>query len=210
MHSRSAARIPLLLLLLVPLLASACGSPLKLAYGLRGYGPSGPDTIKHVALLAWAPTDTPKLAELLARETADVLRLRRNYLVHAVAPMRQSWAEACRIEATASGPALELQGVIAVRLLDAVMSEGKVAMTLSMELYRCADGALVSRSEAKEASDPAEADLQLLVSGYVAEFGALAEQHAAAAFILIKTLVDALPNPVLTDDEIEQKIELEA
>ena len=191
------------------LLAAACGSPLRQVYGMRGYSLTAPDTVKHVAVLAWAPKDDPRLAELLAREASDVIKLRRDYLVHRVEAMPHSWADLCHLPEADGSAALDLQGVIAVRLLDLTDEDDEVDMRLAMELYRCADGALLWRADAQAEANPADPSLKELVHTYVQSFGALAQRSAATAFVIIKALVDALPNPVLTDDEVGQKIELE-
>jgi probable lipoprotein (TIGR04455 family) len=190
--------------------AAACGSPLRQVYDMRGYSLLGPDTVKHVAVLAWAPPTAPKLAELLAREAGDVVKLRRDYLVHKVGVMERSWTEACRLPEGEGTPALDLQGIIAIRLLDVTEDAGAVDMRLAMELYRCKDGALVWRADATAKVASADADLKELVRTYVQSIGDVAQKYASPTFVLIKALVEVLPNPVLTDDEVGQKIELES
>jgi len=200
----------LTLIVAAALSVSACGSPLRQVYAMRGYSLTAPDTIKHVAILAWAPKSDPQLAELLAREASDVVKLRRDFLVHEAAAMRQTWAEACRPADPDSQESLNIQGVIVVRALDVVETEGQVEMTLEMELFRCGDGALVWRGEAGAKVDPKDEDLKELTRTYVAIFEKTAERFAAPAFVILKALAETIPSPFLTDDEISQKIELES
>ncbi|MBI5508813.1 MAG: MXAN_6521/LA_1396 family lipoprotein [Deltaproteobacteria bacterium] len=189
---------------------AACGSPLREVYSMRPRPGGGSEPPKSVAIRVWAPADLPRAADMLAKELQDVVRLRRNYLVYSSAPIGASYADACTVPAVDAAPPKALGGVLLLRVLHAEPEADEIAMTLALELYHCADGALLWRAEAGDTVTPADPDLRELSRAYSQEFGELADRYAAPAFVLIKALVEALPNPVLTDDEIALKIELES
>ena len=68
--------------------------------------------------------------------------------------------------------------------------------------------AVVVDAEAAAEVDPRDPDLQELSGSYVTALGEQARLYAAPAFVLLQALVEALPNPTLTEDEELQKIEL--
>jgi probable lipoprotein (TIGR04455 family) len=51
-------------------------------------------------------------------------------------------------------------------------------------------------------------DLQQLVGVYKNQLGDPAKKYAAPLFALLKDLLEELPSPELTDDEVLEKIEL--
>ena len=64
-------------------------------------------------------------------------------------------------------------------------------------------------AEAALTEDAAHEDLARLTARYVREFGPEVEPYVAPLFILTKRVVDTMPNPVLTDEDVMDKIELE-
>jgi len=196
-------------LVFLTLLASACAGPLGATYLAPGYLPTAPEAVKHVMVVAWAAPSEAPLADMLAVLGADVIKLRRDYLVYGSAPVIQNPLEKCK-ERLAPENDATMQGVLALRLLENTALQNDVTLALALELYRCADGALLWRGEAKTTTASNDPNLVETVKGYQGRFGTAAEATAAPAFIAIKALVEALPNPVLSDDEVGVKIELES
>jgi probable lipoprotein (TIGR04455 family) len=194
-------RLPLVVALAA--LGQACSS-VTAVYQQPGYSAQGPAPIKRIVVAGWGPTDAAPgeaagLGEVLAHVAADLIKLRKNYLVYDTRVLKQHWAEGC---------ADKVEGVLLVRPLEAVPAGGQVRMRLAMELLRCSDGALAWRAEAADRSAEKDADLAQLTATYVQQVGEAATRYAAPAFVVLQALVRELPDPTLTDDDVTEKIEL--
>ncbi len=187
-------------ILLVLAVAAVSCSAVREAYRLDGYQPSGDGAVKHIAVRAWASSGSPALGATLSLMTARLVNQYTNYLVHSQGVLAQGWSEACE----------EMQGVLVVRTLFVASGPSETTLDLSLELLRCADGALLWRTAGAGSYDPADEDLKNFTTAYVNDIGEEARRYAAPAFVLIKDLIEALPNPLpLTDEEIDQRIMLE-
>lgn len=182
--------------------AAACSS-VRATYRQAGYDARAKDAIKRVAVVGWAPQNEADLGPVLAHVAADLIKLRKNYLVTgASAGYAGRWSMAC-----ADG----VQGVAMVRALEVARAGGgRVQMTLALELLRCSDGALLFREEASGSRSFDDAHLRGLTQNYTALLGEDARHFAAPSFGLLQPMVAALPDPVLDDAEVEEKIELGA
>lgn len=147
-----------------------------------------------------AQAKDPLVGDVLARVAADFIKLRRNYLVYDTVAVHRSFAEACQGK---------VEGVLLVRALEAGMPDrGEVHLNLSAELYRCGDGALVWRVEGAARSQSQVADLAQLTDNYVSALGEPSRPYVAPAFSLLQDLFGELPDVTLSNDEVEEKIEL--
>lgn len=167
-------------------------------YLLAGYGTRQPVSVKRIAVAGWAPASEPKLAELLAHVGTDLIRLHTNYLAHDPVVAERGWESACG----------ELEGVLLVRLLEIAHGEGAVQVRLELNLLRCSDGRLLWRVAGGDDLDPADEDLADLVAVYGRRLGGAASRYAGPAFVLLKDLLQDIPNPQLTEEEELEKIEL--
>lgn len=188
------------LALIVLLNTTAACSAVQSVYVQPGYDIHQPSVIKRIAVVGWAPAAQPGLDAVLSHVTADLIKLRKNYLVHTVGIVKQSWAETCD----------KLEGVLAVRTLRLLPQEGNVTLALTAELYDCRDGAMVWRAAGERRGKSADADLASLTDVYRRELGAAAETYAAPAFALVQQLIESLPDPILNDDDVLEKIEIGA
>ena len=171
-------------------------------YLLRGYDVHAPSTVKRIAVEAWADEQqAPGLAKVLAEVATDYVKLRKNYLVHPHDARASSWDTLC-VEG--------LEGVLWVRLLEVETTPPDVALHVSAELYACKTGALVWRIEGNRKQPSQNADLAQLVQNYANTAGQAAQVYAAPAFVLLQEMLSPLPDPVLDDHDIEEKIELGA
>jgi probable lipoprotein (TIGR04455 family) len=178
----------------------AC-SAVTSVYVQRGYDVHSAAPIKRIAVAAWAPSDTQGVADVVSQVASDLIKLRKNYLVHATQPIKRSWAELC---------ADKLDGVFVARVMESEPRGDKLFLDLTAELYRCSDGALVWRAEGQAAPSSADANLAKLTANYVKSAGTSASAFAAPAFVLLQQLIDSLPDPTLNDADVEEKIELSA
>ncbi len=171
-------------------------------YLLRNYDVQAASTVKRITVGAWSDEQqAPGLAGVLAQVTTDYVKLRKNYLVHPHDTVAASWDSLC-VEA--------LDGVLWVRALEVETTPPDVSMHVAAELYACKTGALVWRIEGSRKQPSLNADLAQLVQSYAATTGKAAEVYAAPVFVLLQEMLGSLPDPVLNDHDIEEKIELGA
>ena len=191
------------LLLLGLLLAVGACSAVRSTYLRPGYDGRDPAAIKRIAVLGWGGAGAPAVGDVLARVTADQVKLSRNYMVHRVGSASQ-WTAGC--EVAQGSPVID--GVLLLRALEHGVRDAEASLNVAVELYRCSDGALVWRAEGSRRSASQDDSLTDLVATYGRELGTQARLYAAPAFLLLMQLLDSLPNPSLNDAEILEKIEL--
>jgi len=75
-------------------------------------------------------------------------------------------------------------------------------------LFRCTDGAVVWEAEGGGRWPQQDNDVKDVTAAYVKELGPEVESYAGPTFNLIKALVDAMPDPVLNEQDTDEKIEL--
>jgi len=188
----------LALLLVVALAATGCASAIDSRFALRGYDARGAGAIKRIAVAAWAPRELAGVGELAVQVATDLVKLRKNYLVKRPAVLEREFAEACD----------GVEGVLAVRVLDVQVAGDNVTTRAEASLFRCTDGALLWRTGGALEASSKDANLQNLAAAYVDRAGEGARRYAAPLFALLQQLLAPLPDPVLTDAEIDEKIEL--
>jgi probable lipoprotein (TIGR04455 family) len=180
--------------------AEACGSAIDTAYLLRGYdvkATGAVSAVKRIAVAGWAPSEYTDLAPLAAQVATDFVKLRKNYVVFDPVVIKRDFGEACG----------SVEGVLEVRVLDVEVDGEEVTARLQTDLYRCADGALLWRSAGELEAESDDQDLRQLAAAYTAKAGAAAKQFAAPLFAVLQDLLAPLPDPVLNDEEIAEKIE---
>lgn len=188
----------LFLLIILAVGSNAC-SAVRSVYEQPGYTVQGPNPIKRIGITAWAPADANGLADTLAAVATDLVKLRKNYLVYSTHAGSRAFTELC---------ADKVEGVLVARTL-AVNRDGEVVhLDMALELYRCTDGALVWRADGENSVASNDANLTSLTSNYANSVGDAAKTFAAPAFSLLQDLIAELPDPVLTDEDISEKIEL--
>jgi len=188
-------------LVLVAATAVGC-SHLSAQYVVPGYASDGPAAVKRIHIATWAPKDAPGLAPVVAQVASDLIKLRKNYLVHEILPWGPDNSAAC-------GEGID--GVVLVRIMDAHTAPSqKVTLHGALTLLRCQDWAEVFRSEAKVTTAVREKSLEDLTATYRTQLGEIGGQWAAPAFGLVQALAEPLPDPHLSEQDIEEKIELGA
>ena len=192
---------PMWAVTIVVALVAGC-SHISGLYLLSGYDVQASTTVKRITVGAWGDEQrAPGLAGVLAQVTTDYVKLRKNYLVHPHDTNASSWDTLC-----VDG----LEGVLWVRALEVETTPTEVFLHASAELYACKTGALVWRIEGSRKQPSQNADLAQLVQSYASTSGKAAEVYAAPAFVLLQEMLGSLPDPVLNDHDIEEKIELGA
>lgn len=179
---------------------------------------SGCATVKHVQTVPdW--------------KTVDALRVKRLVVVTAPLPggdeaVGKMWSRIARRHANQRRdfiakeekalPALEsptslcgegLEGVLWLRPWMEKRGSG-VEAKVDASLVRCVDGQVSWRAEAAGSWPSEDADLAETVKGLVSDFGEGVAPWAAPSFRLLKATLDTLPNPVLEEKDVDEKIEL--
>ncbi len=85
---------------------------------------------------------------------------------------------------------------------------GEIAVNLQAKILRCRDGEPVWTGVVQGSWPSDEPTVAELRAHYVAELGNDIEAYVAPAFLALKALVATLPEPILTDDDQMEKIEL--
>jgi probable lipoprotein (TIGR04455 family) len=90
-----------------------------------------------------------------------------------------------------------------------VKREGKDLFTeVTAKLFRCTDGAVVWEAEGAGRWPQQDEGVEQTVATYVKELGPEVQDYAGPTFHLIKALVDQMPDPTLTEEDKDEKIEL--
>ncbi len=176
-------------------LACGCGS-IDAQWQLKSYDVQAEDAVKRIVVATWVPSAYEGVGPLLGQIATDFVRLRKNYLVYDPVVAKRDFGEACG----------EQQGVLMLRLLDMGIEEQEVTTHLQAGLFRCSDGRLLWSTETELDNDSNDEDLAQLAEVYMRQQGELATRFAAPLFAVVQTLLRELPDPKLTDAEIEEKI----
>jgi probable lipoprotein (TIGR04455 family) len=106
--------------------------------------------------------------------------------------------------------ALCVEGLEGVLLLvpQVKLNPGGADVAVRARLMRCVDGADVWNAEAAGAWDSQDEKFRERAAQYVQQFGAEVEPYVVPSYKLLQATLDALPNPQLNDQDIDEKIEL--
>ncbi|HEX8699022.1 MAG TPA: MXAN_6521/LA_1396 family lipoprotein [Myxococcaceae bacterium] len=117
-----------------------------------------------------------------------------------------------RAEATddAALKGLCVEGIEGVLLLvpQVKLNQGSADVAVRARLMRCADGEDVWTAEAAGGWDSQDEKFRERAAQYVQQFGAEVEPYVVPSYKLLQATLDALPNPQLNDQDIDEKIEL--
>lgn len=182
---------------LLLLVTTGC-STLGHSYAAPGYSSTAADAVKRITVSAWAPEGQAGAAPVMARIAADFVKLRKNYIVPE-SQASKGWEDGCKENR---------DGVLNVRMLDSKIEKEEVELTVAVELFRCKDGALLWRAEGRGDGKSTDENLKEMVANYARDVDPAATQFAAPAFVVLQDVLNAMPDVVLNDAEVEEKIEL--
>lgn len=185
-------------LLLVLLVASSGCSVVKMTRVRDDWPTAHADKVKRVTVVVQpAPNGQAKVGEAWARIVRRYVNMKRNFLVRA--DLTQ-----------ADPPALDavcIEGTEAMLWLKPTVASAGSGYEASVEgkLLKCGDGLELWAGDAG-GSFPAKDDRLIEVSAnYAKEFAPEVEPYIPMAMNLLRPLLDTLPNPVLTDADVEEK-----
>jgi probable lipoprotein (TIGR04455 family) len=180
------------------LVSFACTS-VRHRFVVEGYKKNPGQMIKRIVIISDTFPQNRDLDGLISAMTRDLIKANRNYLVLGTAATEGEVAEACKT----------LDGVLKMSVNRADAVGDHVDLEITGELRRCSDKSVVWSATARASGKSRNRSLKNLVQNYVEEHGNLAEVYAAPAFKIIEDIVEAMPNPELTEDELMEKIDLE-
>jgi len=180
------------------LLSFACTS-VRRQYILKDYTRNPGQMVKRIVIISKPSPQEKDLAGLVSAMTRDLLKTNRNYLVYGTLSTEREVAEACKTR----------DGVLKMWVDRADAVGEHIDLEITGELRRCSDNAVVWSATARNSGKSRNRSLKNLVQSYVQEYGNQAEVYAAPAFNIIEDLVETMPNPELTEDELMEKIDLE-
>ena len=166
---------------------------------VEGYRKGPGQMIKRIVIITKPCTQNRGLAGLISAMTRDLIRTNRNYLVYGIVSTEREVAEACKIR----------DGVLKMSVDRADAAGEHIDLEITGELRRCSDKSVVWSATARASGKSRNRSLKNLVQNYVEEHGNQAEVYAAPAFNVIEDIVETMPNPKLTEDELMEKIDLE-
>ena len=180
------------------LLPFACTSVHR-RFMVEGYQKDPGRMIKRIVIISRTPPPHEDLAGLISAITRDLLKTNRNYLVYGTVSTESEAAEACKTR----------DGVLRMALEKADAKGERMDLQITGELRRCSDKSVVWSATGRASGKSRNLSLKNLVQNYVEEHGYLAEVYAAPAFNIIEDLVETMPSPELTEEELLEKIDLE-
>ena len=166
---------------------------------VEGYKKNPGQMIKRIVIISDPFPQNRDLAGLIGAMTRDLIKTNKNYLVYGTASTEREVAEACKT----------LDGMLKMSVNRADAAGGRIDLEITGELRRCSDKSAVWNATARASGKSRNRSLKNLVQNYVEEHGNEAEVYAAPAFNIIEDIVEAMPNPELTEDELMEKIDLE-
>ncbi len=183
----------------VTLVSFACTSVHR-RFIVKDYTKDPGRMIKRIAIFAEPSPQNKDLAGLIGAMTRDLIKANRNYLVYGTLSTEREVVEACKTR----------DGVLKMRVDRADAVGEHIDLEITGELCRCSDDSVVWSATASAFGKSQNRSLKNLVQNYAEEHGKQAEVYAAPAFKIIIDLIESMPNPELTEDELMEKIDLES
>jgi len=160
--------------------------------------------VKRLAVVtAPLPDGKPKVGELWSLIARQYVNQNRDFLVKS----NQALAEPTTAE---SLKALCVEGLEGVLLLvpQVKLNPGSADVAVRARLMRCADGEDVWSAEAAGGWESDDEKFRERTAQYVQELGPEVGPYVVPTYKLLQATLDALPNPQLNDQDIDEKIEL--
>ena len=186
-------------LISITLLSPACTSVHR-RFIADGYKKDPGRMIKRIVIISKSPPQNGDLAGLISAMTCDLIKTNRNYLVYGTVSTEREVVEACKTR----------DGVLRMSVVKADAVGERINLEITGELCRCSDRAVVWSATARASGKSRNRSLKNLIQCYVEGHGNQAEKYGAPAFNILGDIVEAMPNPELTEDELIEKIDLES
>jgi probable lipoprotein (TIGR04455 family) len=159
--------------------------------------------VRRLAVVVQLPEAQQKAGEVFARVARRYVNQKRDFLVK----QEHAQAEAPELPNLCGGEDV-IEGVLHLRLTLTPNGDGFEADVVG-SLKRCTDGREGWAGEAGGSFPSRDSGLVEVTQVYVQELGADAQPFVSPALNLLRPLLDTLPQPVLTEADIEEKVTLD-
>ena len=149
------------------------------------------------------PDGNPKAGELVARIARRYVNLKRDFLVK-----REVFVDKAIALAEVCGGDDAIEGVLLLHVSLTKRGEGYES-ELTGSLQRCADGREAWSVNAAGSFASKDGQLTEVTQVYVREVGPEVEPYVAPVMNLLRPALDTLPQPVLTEDDVNEKLSLD-
>ena len=171
-------------IILPALIFFQCG-PVKSLYIKKGYDPNAADAVKNIRVVAGTYEADPALTGLLLAIAGDHMKIRKYYHVREIRIAAENPGKDC------SG----VDGVVFFTVLKSGLNGDEGELSLRGELSRCPTMEKLWYADGTSADYSGVEDITTLVKIYRREFGETARIYGAAAFNLLKEIIDTMPEP---------------
>lgn len=189
-------------LLLGALLVAAVGcAPVVRSHRIRpDYNAVDRDKVKRVLVVTQPlPDGQAKAGELFSLVARRYVNQKRNFIVK---------EHTARAEPAPGRDCPEgFEGLLWLKPTLKRVGDG-VEGELDARLLRCSDGEEVWAAQSGGSFPSDDSHLKEVTQQYAAELGSEVAPYVAPTFNLLRPTLDTLPNPVLTEDDVNEKIEL--
>ena len=184
---------------------AACG-PVKNQYVRKDYAQQPAQQVKRLVVVTQPlPAGIPQVGELWSLIARQWVNQNRNYLVKSnlALPERPG-------DVSFKGLCVEgLEGVLWLEPDVKLVDGGKgVESSVKARLVRCSDGQDEWSAEAAGSWGSEDELYRERIAEYVGKLGEEVQPHVVPTYKLLKATLDTLPNPQLSDADVEEKIEL--
>lgn len=159
--------------------------------------------VRRLAVVVQLPPEQQKAGEVFARVARRYVNQKRDFLVK----QEHTQAEAPELPNLCGGEDA-IEGVLHLRTTLTPKGEGFEADVVG-SLRRCGDGREAWAAEAGGSFPSKDSGLVEVTQVYVQEFGSEAQPFVPPALNLLRPLLDTLPQPVLTEADVEEKVTLD-
>lgn len=161
-------------------------------------------TVKRLAIVVQpVPAGNLKAGEAFARIARRYVNQKRDFLVK----KEVAQAEPLKLEQLCGGDDA-IEGVLFLKPTFVPVGSG-FETQLTASLNRCSDGREAWSAQAASSFPSKDAGLVEVTAAYVQEFGPEVEPYIPPALNLLRPLLDTLPQPVLTEADVEEKLSLD-
>lgn len=183
----------------------ACCSSVDHVFLKSGYHENEQKTLKRIVLAtnpgSFTKNDVSGLLIVVAR---DFLSVQKNYIIYSPNKnfkKNSSWREHCKVNK-------KLNGVLvhSIQLLGHV--DSNTSLGVQATLYDCHSGEIVWQAYAQDKYKSIDPGLKNVIASYSNRVSPNFKFMAGPAYLLIRDLFESLPEPVLTEKEKDEKIDL--
>jgi|GEM_PF-1803403 len=156
---------------------------------------------KRIIVVGKAPSSSTKLSGLVTDMFADLVKQRKNYIVYGKAPYTNQWQQKCNAKVT---------GVMLLEVVRYKIKSGSVQLKMEVSQYDCTTKKVLWVVSGEGSWNSNQSHLKELIAQYKEKYGNSSRTFTGPVFNLITEILKVIPDPKLTEDESDTKIDVEA